>query len=62
MLGDYEFGRKQEEKVARFLRKRGASVKLSRGSKGPADLFVSFPTRTKWTAQVKATATNKKPK
>ena len=53
-----EFGRQQEEKVARSLRARGASVQVSPGSRGPADLKITFPTGPKWLAQVKASKTD----
>lgn len=51
---DYEFGRDQEERIARSLRARGAEVSLSPGSKGAADLTATFPTGTKWKVQSKA--------
>ena len=54
MAKDYEYGRSQEEKVARSLRARGASVEVSPGSKGAADLKVEFPGGTKWRLQVKS--------
>lgn len=50
----YSFGRKQEGKIARSLRGRGAKVTLSPGSKGAADLTAEFPTGTKWKIQSKA--------
>lgn len=52
--GRYGFGRRQEEKVARSLRARGASVQLSPGSRGAADLRAEFPTGTNWNIQVKS--------
>ena len=51
----YKYGREKEIKLARSLRAKGASVKVSKGSKGAADLRVKFPTGTKWNVQVKAT-------
>jgi len=51
----YEYGRSKEQKVAQSLRNRGASVKLSSGSKGASDLSAKFSTGTKWNVQVKAT-------
>jgi len=54
MADQYRYGRNAEERVARQLRARGASVALSPGSKGPKDLVASFPTGTKWAVQVKA--------
>ena len=50
----YKYGRGKELKVARSLRARGASVKVSKGSKGAADLRVTFSTGTKWNIQVKS--------
>jgi len=50
----YEKGRDKEIKVAQSLRGKGASVKVSKGSKGAADLRVTFPTGTKWNIQVKS--------
>lgn len=51
----YGYGRAKEGKVAQSLRNKGASVKLSKGSKGAADLVAKFPSGTKWHVQVKAT-------
>lgn len=51
----YKYGRDKELKVARSLRGRGASVKVSKGSKGAADLKATFSTGKKWNIQVKAT-------
>ena len=50
----YEKGRDAEIKLARSLRAKGASVKVSKGSKGAADLRVKFSTGTKWDIQVKS--------
>jgi len=50
----YKYGRGKEIKVARSLRGRGASVKVSKGSKGAADLRAEFSTGTKWDIQVKS--------
>jgi len=55
MAENYEYGRNQEEKVARSLRGKGANVKVSPGSKGAADIEAKFPTGTKWKIQVKST-------
>jgi len=55
MAQDYQYGRSQEEKVARSLRGRGATVEVSPGSKGAADLKAEFPSGTKWRVQVKST-------
>ena len=51
---DYEYGREKELKVARSLRAKGASVKVGKGSKGAADLKVTFSTGTRWNVQVKS--------
>jgi Holliday junction resolvase len=51
---DYSYGKAQEKKVARLLRAKGASVEASTGSRGAADLKVTFPTGTKWNVQVKS--------
>ena len=50
----YSYGKAKEKKVAQLLRAKGASVKASEGSRGAADLKVTFPTRTKWDIQVKS--------
>ena len=50
----YEYGREQEERVARSLRARGAKVTLSPGSRGSADLKAEFPDGPTWNVQVKA--------
>jgi len=59
MTKNYKYGRDKEQKVARALRNRGASVKISPGSKGAADLKVVFPSGTKWDVQVKSTRSGK---
>jgi len=51
---EYGYGRAKEKKVAQLLRAKGASVKLSEGSRGAADLKVTFPTGTRWNVQVKS--------
>lgn len=51
---EYEYGRGKELKIARSLRAKGASVKVSKGSKSAADLRVKFSTGTKWYIQVKS--------
>ena len=55
MPDQYKYGRDKEIKVARSLRGKGASVKVSKGSKGAADLKATFATGKKWNIQVKAT-------
>lgn len=51
----YKYGRGKEQKVAQSLRRKGAKVEVSKGSKGAADLIAKFPSGTKWNVQVKAT-------
>lgn len=51
----YNYGRKKEHKVAQSLRKKGASVTVSKGSKGAADLIAKFPSGKEWHIQVKST-------
>ena len=53
----YKYGKTKEQKVAQSLRSKGASVQVSKGSKGAADLTAKFPTGTKWKVQVKSTRT-----
>lgn len=55
MANQYGYGRKKEHKAARQLRRTGASVKLSPGSRTSKDMVASFPTGTEWAVQVKAT-------
>ena len=50
----YEYGREKEIKIARSLRGKGATVKVSKGSRGAPDLRVEFSTGTKWNIQVKS--------
>lgn len=50
----YEYGRQQEERVARSLRGLGAKVTLSPGSKGAADITAEFPNGPTWKIQVKS--------
>ena len=51
---EYSYGRAKEKKVAQLLRNKGADVKVSKSSKGAADLRVKFSTGTKWDIQVKS--------
>ena len=53
-MSQYGYGRKKELKVAKSLRGKGASVKVSPGSRGAADLKASFSPTRKWNIQVKA--------
>lgn len=53
-MKNYAYGRRKELKVARSLRGKGASVKMSPGSRGAADLKASFSPTRKWNVQVKA--------
>lgn len=54
MTKNYKYGLDKEKKVAQTLRNKGASVKISPGSRGAADLKVTFRTGTKWNVQVKS--------
>lgn len=49
-----EKGKDAEIRVARSFRAKGASVKVSKASRGAADLRVKFSTGTKWNVQVKS--------
>jgi len=51
---EYSYGRTKEKKVAQLLRAKGASVKTSKGSRGAADLKVTFSTGKRWNVQVKS--------
>ena len=51
---EYSYGRVKERKVAQLLRAKGASVRVSKASRGAADLKVTFSTGTKWNVQVKS--------
>ena len=53
-MNQYGYGRKKEHQVADSLRKKGASVKVSPGSRGAADLKVTFSPARKWNIQVKS--------
>ena len=55
MPDQYKYGRDKEQKIARSLRARGVSVKVSKGSKGASDLKATFSTGRKWNIQVKST-------
>lgn len=59
----YHLGARNEERVARSLRGRGASVCLHAGSRGPGatDLEAVFPSGTAWLVQVKSSRTCNKP-
>jgi Holliday junction resolvase len=48
-----KIGQRGEHRAARHLRRKGFEVKLSPGSRGPADLNASKP-RRRWLVQVKA--------
>jgi len=52
---EYEYGRDKEIKIARSLRAKGASVKVSKGSRGAADVKATFSRGKKWNIQVKST-------
>ena len=48
------YGMRKEEQVAQFLSQRGATVGLSPGSLGLADLIARWPNGHTWHVQVKA--------
>lgn len=48
------YGISKEQEVAQTLRNKGASVQVSKGSRGASDLVAKFPSGTKWSVQVKA--------
>lgn len=54
MKENYKYSRDKEQKIAKALRNRGASVRTSEGSKSAMDLKVVFSSGTKWNIQVKA--------
>ena len=49
-------GQKAEERVANSLRRAGASVELSPGSRGSADVIGLWPSGKKWLLQVKSSS------
>lgn len=51
------YGQRQEWKVARQLRSRGARVQVSSGSRGAADVKARFPSGKAWNVQVKSSRT-----
>jgi len=53
-MNNSHYGQRKELKVARQLRGHGASVKISPGSRGAADLKATFPSGKSWNIQVKA--------
>lgn len=53
-VNQFGYGRSKEHKVAKSLRGKGASVKVSPGSREAADLRVSFSPTRKWNVQVKS--------
>lgn len=53
-VNQFGYGQRKEHKVAKSLRGKGASVKVSPGSRGAADLRVSFSPTRKWNVQVKS--------
>ncbi len=53
-MNNSHYGQRKEAKVARQLRGHGASVKVSPGSRGAADLKATFPSGKSWNIQVKA--------
>ena len=59
MADQTRYGTDKEQRVARSLRRRGAKVERSPGSRGPADLKAEFPSGTEWDVQVKSTRSGK---
>ncbi len=58
IMKNYRYGRRSELKVAKSLRGKGASVKVSPGSRGAADLKAAFSPAKKWNVQVKSSRSN----
>jgi hypothetical protein len=54
LMNNSRYGIKKEHKVARQLRGHGATVKVSPGSRGAADLKAKFPSGKSWNIQVKS--------
>ena len=54
-----KYGIEKEKKIASTLKRMGAKVDTSSGSRGAADLKVKFPTGRKWAIQVKSTRSGK---
>lgn len=50
-------GRKAEDRVASSLRRSGASVEVSPGSRGSADMEARWPSGKEWLPQVKYSGT-----
>lgn len=49
-------GTRAEKRVASYLRKKGASVRISPGSKTSADIIAKWPSGRKWFVQVKSSS------
>jgi hypothetical protein len=54
LINNYRYGRRKEHKVAHQLRRHGARVKMSSGSRGAADLKAKFRSGKSWHVQVKS--------
>lgn len=52
-------GQKAEQRVASSLRRSGAKVNLSPGSRSSADMVARWPTGKKWLPQVKYSSVGK---
>lgn len=52
-------GSKAEKKVASYLKRKGAKVKISPGSKGSADIIASWSSGKRWLIQVKSSSRGK---
>jgi len=55
----YSYGREKERRLAQLLRNKGASVQLSKASRGAGDLVARFSTGRKWLVEVKASRTGR---
>ncbi len=60
MASQYSYGRCGENKIARALRRKGYSVKVSRGSRGGTDIRARKGNK-KYNIQVKRTRKNQDP-
>lgn len=59
MASQKGYGMRKEDQLADFLHRRGATVGLSPGSRGAADLKAEWPNGLRWHVQVKASRAGK---
>jgi len=52
-------GSKAEKKVASYLKRKGAKVEISPGSKGSADIIAKWSSGKRWLIQVKSSSRGK---